>query len=121
MEKTTTTQTDFPVVQPSSSLAHINLKVGRVTWRLRPPTVEKVLEGIGCIDATRMILATGTTNLGYGANRASNDYLAKAIGSVAYSVGTAQTRFPIKDLHCTCCVPSNTHKIGRHSNAIADR
>lgn len=94
----------LPDDRPASPSAHIDLTIGGMTCRHCPPLVEKALAGVDGVSAAHVNLSTGTAAIDYDSDRTSVSDLIEAIRSAGYSPGTAKTRLPIANMHCSSCV-----------------
>jgi Cu+-exporting ATPase len=82
----------------------LELRVGGMTCAHCPPAIEKALVGVRGVTAARVNTATGLASIDYDPSRAAVADILRAIRSAGYTVGTATTRIPIKNMHCSSCV-----------------
>ena len=82
----------------------LNLRVGGIVCPHCPPTIEKALRAVAGVTAASVNLATRVASVGYDPARAKVADILQAIRTSGYTAGTATTRLPIKNMHCSSCV-----------------
>ncbi|MBL8566252.1 MAG: copper-translocating P-type ATPase [Hyphomicrobiaceae bacterium] len=83
---------------------HITLRIGGMTCAHCPPAVEKALLAVLGVRHARVNLATGNAHVGFDPAAAKVADLVQAIRRAGYACGTAKTRLPIANMHCSSCV-----------------
>lgn len=83
---------------------HLELRIGGMTCAHCPPAIEKALTGVAGVSAAHVNPATKTAWIDYDRSRTTMASLLKTIRGIGYTVGTATTRIPIKNMHCSSCV-----------------
>ena len=82
----------------------IELRIGGMTCAHCPPAIEKALLAVAGVSAARVNPATKIARIDYDSSRTKIESILQAIRAVGYTVGTATTRIPIKNMHCSSCV-----------------
>ncbi len=93
-----------PELDPSVEEASVVLSIGGMTCRKCPPAVEKALQSLVGVKAARANLSNQLVEIRYDAKLASILDFAKTVRAAGFSVGSAKTRFLIKNMHCSSCV-----------------
>jgi Cu+-exporting ATPase len=83
---------------------HVALRVGGMTCEHCPPAIEKALLATSGVTSAHVNPATRIAHIDYDQTRAKIADIAQAIRSAGYTVGTATTRIPITNMHCSSCV-----------------
>jgi len=82
----------------------IDLRVGGMTCPHCPPKVERALRDLPGVRSAQVNLANGMAHVVYDPTGAkAGDFIA-AIRRAGYVAGTAKTRIPIANMHCSSCV-----------------
>src|SRR5262245_63278809 len=92
---------DGPATGGGERRESLTLRIGGMTCAHCPPAIEKALRETVGVKTASVNLATGTANVTYDPTRAKVTDLIRAIRSSGYSAGTATTRIPIKNIHCS--------------------
>ena len=92
-----------PELDPSMEEASVVLSIGGMTCRKCPPAVEKALQSLVGVEAARANLSNQLVEIRYDAKLASILDFAKTVRAAGFSVGSAKTRFLIKNMHCSSC------------------
>src|SRR5512146_425883 len=82
----------------------IELRVGGMKCDHCPPTIEKALAAVPGVSAAHVNAATKIVRIEFDSGRVKISDLLKVIRSIGYAPGTATTRLPIKNMHCSSCV-----------------
>ena len=90
--------------QVASSARHIELRIGGMTCAHCPPAIEKALAAVPGVTSAQVNPATSVARIDYDPSLTEIASILQAIRSVGYTVGTATTRIPIKNMHCSSCV-----------------
>ncbi|MGO4684587.1 heavy metal translocating P-type ATPase [Hyphomicrobium sp. 2TAF46] len=92
--------------QPHDAAAesHVELSIGGMTCAHCPPAIEKVLTAVEGVTNAQVNLASRVASITYDPARAKVTDLVHAIRAHGYSAGTATTRIPLKNMHCSSCV-----------------
>lgn len=83
---------------------HIELRVGGMTCAHCPPKVGQVLQKIDGVTHAHVNLAERIAHVTFNPDRTKPADLIKAVRSAGYEAGTAKTRIPIANMHCSSCV-----------------
>jgi Cu+-exporting ATPase len=94
---------DVPTGQPARS-EHIELRIGGMTCAHCPPAIEKAAAAVSGVISAFVNPSTKIARIDYDPTRAKLADILHAIRSVGYTVGTATTRVPIKNMHCGSCL-----------------
>ncbi len=84
--------------------AHIELTIGGMTCAHCPPAIEKALIAVDGVASARINLANRIASVDYDPGRAKVVDLLQAIRAHGYVAGTATTRIPLENMHCSSCV-----------------
>jgi P-type Cu+ transporter len=82
----------------------IDLRIGGMTCPHCPPAIEKAINAIAGVTSAHVNLAEKIARVAYDPGRAKVADILRAIRSLGYSVGTANARIPIKNMHCSSCI-----------------
>jgi Cu+-exporting ATPase len=85
-------------------LQQVALRVGGMTCAHCPSAIEKALAATSGVTGTDVNPATQIARVDYDPARAKIVDIIQTIRSAGYTVGTATTRVPIKNMHCSSCV-----------------
>lgn len=91
----------FAGIAKTQSLA---LRIGGMTCGHCPPAIEKAIADLPGVSAVQVNAATKVARIEYDPGRAKIGDFLKVIRSIGYTPGTATTRLPIKNMHCSSCV-----------------
>ena len=80
------------------------LRIGGMTCGHCPPAIEKAIADLPGVSAVQVNAATKVVRIEYDPGRVKIGDLLKIIRSIGYTPGTATTRLPIKNMHCSSCV-----------------
>jgi P-type Cu+ transporter len=91
---------------PLSAPTHerIALRIGGMTCAHCPPGVEKAIKAVAGVAAVSVNPTSKVATVDYDPARARVSDLLQAVRSHGYTVGTATTRIPIKNMHCSSCI-----------------
>ncbi len=95
---------DSDVVEGARRSTSLNLRVGGMVCPHCPPTIEKALRAVPGVTAASVNLATKVASVEYDPARAKVADILQAIRTSGYTAGTATTRLPIKNMHCSSCI-----------------
>jgi Cu+-exporting ATPase len=95
---------DSDVVEGARRSTSLNLRVGGMVCPHCPPTIEKALRAVPGVTAASVNLATKVASVEYDPARAKAADILQAIRTSGYTAGTATTRLPIKNMHCSSCI-----------------
>src|SRR6266540_336886 len=79
--------------------AHLELRIGGMTCAHCPPAIEKALAAIAGVTMAQVNPATKLARIDYDPSRTKITAILQAIRTIGYTVGTATTRIPIKNMH----------------------
>jgi len=96
-------RTDAPTQQPART-EHIELRIGGMNCAHCPPAIEKAAAAVPGVTSANVNSSTKVARIDYDPARAKIADILHAIRSVGYTVGTATTRVPIKNMHCGSCL-----------------
>jgi Cu+-exporting ATPase len=85
-------------------LQQVALRVGGMTCAHCPSAIEKALAATSGVTGAHVNPATQIARVDYDPARAKIVDIIQTIRSAGYTVGTATTRVPIKNMHCSSCV-----------------
>lgn len=88
----------------SGQASHVDLAIGGMTCAHCPPSIEKALMSVKGVANARVNLASRFASVDYDPVRTNVADLLQAIRAHGYVAGTATTRIPLKNMHCTTCV-----------------
>lgn len=88
----------------SGQASHVDLAIGGMTCAHCPPSIEKALMSVKGVANARVNLASRFASVDYDPVRTKVADLLQAIRAHGYVAGTATTRIPLKNMHCTTCV-----------------
>jgi len=83
---------------------HIELRIGGMTCAHCPPAIDTAVAAVPGVIAANVNPSTRIARIDYDPARTKIADIAHAIRSVGYTVGTATTRVPIKNMHCGSCL-----------------
>ncbi|RTM05522.1 MAG: heavy metal translocating P-type ATPase [Hyphomicrobiales bacterium] len=89
---------------PASGRESLTLRIGGMAGPHCPPAIKQAILAVAGVNSASVNLKTGTANIDYDPSRVKIADLLRAIRSSGYSVGTAMTRIPVKNMHCSSCV-----------------
>jgi Cu+-exporting ATPase len=69
-----------------------------------PSAIEKAVKNVAGVTAVQVNSATKIARIDYDPSRAKIAAILQAIRAHGYTVGTATTRIPIKNMHCSSCI-----------------
>jgi Cu+-exporting ATPase len=96
-------RTDAPT-QQSALTEHIELRIGGMNCAHCPPAIEKAAATVPGVTSAKVNSSTKVARIDYDPARTKIADILHAIRSVGYTVGTATTRVPIKNMHCGSCL-----------------
>src|SRR6516225_8603747 len=95
--------TDATTQQPVEK-ERIELRIGGMTCAHCPPAIEKAVAVVPGVVSASVNPSTKIARIDYDSGRTKIADILRAIRSVGYTVGTATTRVPIKNMHCGSCL-----------------
>ena len=88
----------------SGQTAHVDLTTGGMTCAHCPPAIVKALNAIDAVTSAHVSLASRGASIDYDPSQVRVADLLQAILAHGYTAGSATTRIPLKNMHCTSCV-----------------
>ena len=101
-----------------SALEHIDLSIGGMTCPHCPPAVEKALATVPGVQQAHVNLATRRATIAFDPEHTKVSELLQAIRRAGYTPGTAKTRLPIANMHCSSCVVRIELEVGMTPGVI---
>ena len=83
---------------------HIELRIGGMTCAHCPPKIEEALRKVEGVTHAHVNLAERVAHITFSPGQTKPSDLIKAVRSAGYEAGTAKTRIPIANMHCSSCV-----------------
>jgi P-type Cu+ transporter len=90
--------------QAANSTRHIELQIGGMTCAHCPPAIEKAIAAVPGVTSAQVNPATSMARIDYDPSLTRIASILQAVRTVGYTVGTATTRIPIKNMHCSSCI-----------------
>ncbi len=90
--------------QTASDTQRIDLRIGGMTCTHCPPAIAKALAAVTGVIAAQVNPATKIARIDYDPSRTTVTPILQAVRNSGYFAGTATTRVPIKNMHCSSCV-----------------
>ena len=101
-----------------SALEHIDLSIGGMTCPHCPPIVEAALLAVPGVQQAHVNLATRRATIAFDPEHTKVTELLQAIRRAGYTPGTAKTRLPIANMHCSSCVVRIELEVGMTPGVI---
>jgi len=87
-----------------STRERIALRIGGMTCAHCPPAIEQAIKSVDGVTSALVNSTSKIATIDYDPTRARVTDFLQAIRSRGYTVGTATTRIPIENMHCSSCI-----------------
>ena len=88
----------------AAKMQSVALRIGGMTCGHCPPAIETAIANIPGVSAAKVNASTKIGQIEYDSGRVKIRDLLKVIRLIGYTPGTATTRLPIENMHCSSCV-----------------